>query len=236
MWKCGLKWTSLREIKWDHTQQPWEAFQFRPRRGEALSRGELEVAFRKREGILPLGFSHLQPHSHVNVLSLSGFLFPVFSIFFSLPLAVLSPWESVSGPLGESCMGLHELLKLTKAYSFPINLPWTTCSSCEFPAWDVAVFLNPLHSPPKESVGTDTRTVKDNSIGLPSTTLDLICLQDLALWFPRSFYWVGFEKRWGWQETPSRKWWSNTNLASHQARFKTSENVNKIIKGGVGRS
>lgn len=93
------------------------------------------------EGILSLGFSHLQLQSHVNVLSLSGIFFPVFSIFFSPPLAVLSPWESVSGPLGESRMWLHELLKLTKAYSFPINLPWATCSSCEFPAWDVAKVL-----------------------------------------------------------------------------------------------
>lgn len=142
MWKYGLKWTSLCEIKWDHTQQPQEAFQFRPWWWwEALSHGELEVALRKREGILSLGFSHLQPQSHVNVLSLSGFLFPVFSIFFSLPLAVLSPWESVSGPWGESCMWLHELLKLTKAYSFPINPPGATCSSCEFPAWDRAKVL-----------------------------------------------------------------------------------------------
>lgn len=141
MWKYGLKWTSLREVKWDHTQQPWEAFQVRPRWSEALGHGELEVAFRKRDGILSLGFSHLQPQSHVNVLSLSGFLFPVFSMFFSLLLTVLSSWESVSGPLGESFMWLHELLKLTKAYSFPINLPWATCSSCYFPAWDVAKVL-----------------------------------------------------------------------------------------------
>lgn len=150
------------EIKCDHTRQPREALQFRPQWWEALSLRELGVAVRKREGILSLGlplFAAGIPHE----CSFSSMiLFSCSQHILSLPLtvAVLSPLESVARPLGEKHMWLHELLKLTKAYSFPINLPQATTQQLWIPSvgrgrgtkasWQCSLTLSILS--PEESV------------------------------------------------------------------------------------
>ena len=128
MWKYGLKWTLLLEIKCDHTRQPWGALQFRPQWWEAGRRSQ-----KKRRD----PFSGTCPVCSRNPTWMF-FLFhdSFFQHILSLPLtvAVLSPLESVASPLGENRMWLHELLKLTKAYSFPINLPRASAQQLWIPS------------------------------------------------------------------------------------------------------
>lgn len=101
-----------------------------------------------------------------------SFLHSAYSSHFSI--TVLAPLESVSGPLGESHVWLPELLKLTKAYSFPINLPWATTQQLCIPgmghcrgtkkSWLCSLSLFTLG--PKKSADADTKTVKNNYIPL----------------------------------------------------------------------
>lgn len=149
MWKCGSKWTLLVEIKCDHTREPREALQFKPQLWAALSHGALGVARRKTEGILSLWFSLFSVWIPNECSFPLWFLFPAFSNLFSLLSHSFLSLEKVFGPLGDSRMWLHELLELTKTYSFPINLPRAYTQQLRIPSMGLAKVLRKAGCVPK---------------------------------------------------------------------------------------
>lgn len=147
-WKYGSKWTLLLEIKCDHTQQPREALQFHSQLWKALSHRELGEALRKKgrhsfSGIFPV--CSLNPTWMFFLFPESFFLCSASSSHFSL--TVISPLERVSGPFGDSHVWLHELLELTKTYSFPINLPQADTQQLRIPSMGLAEFPHLIHHP-----------------------------------------------------------------------------------------
>jgi hypothetical protein len=80
--------------------------------------------------------------------------FPSPSSPHPLPLSshisviVISPLDKVSGPLGSSHMWLHELLELTKTYSFPINLSQDNTQQLQIPSMGLPKVLREVGSAP----------------------------------------------------------------------------------------